>query len=114
MPHPLSGTAAEYVWAIPLLPLAGFVINGALAVAGARLGPPGEVVEVRFLPESADQFGIFLVAEQDETALQIFAQLLAALVIFGKWNGTGQKGGYDQPAENCDDRGDSHLLFFEQ
>ena len=39
MPHPLSGTAAEYVWAIPLLPLAGFVINGALAVAGARLGP---------------------------------------------------------------------------
>jgi NADH-quinone oxidoreductase subunit L len=38
--HPLAGTAADYLWLLPLLPLAGFVINGALAVAAvARRGP---------------------------------------------------------------------------
>jgi hypothetical protein len=26
--HPLSGTVAEWVWLLPILPLAGFVING--------------------------------------------------------------------------------------
>ena len=30
--HPLSGTVAEWVWLLPLLPLAGFVLNGALAI----------------------------------------------------------------------------------
>jgi NADH-quinone oxidoreductase subunit L len=39
MPHPLDGTAAEYVWAIPVLPLLGFVINGALSLISA--GHPG-------------------------------------------------------------------------
>jgi NADH-quinone oxidoreductase subunit L len=39
-PHPLSGTAAEWVWALPLIPLLGFAVNGALAVLGAaRVGP---------------------------------------------------------------------------
>ncbi len=39
-PHPLSGTAADWVWALPLLPLLGFVLNGALAIAGsAKVGP---------------------------------------------------------------------------
>ena len=39
-PHPLSGTAARWMWALPLLPLLGFVLNGALAIFGAaRLGP---------------------------------------------------------------------------
>ena len=28
--HPLSGTVAEFVWLLPVLPLAGFVINGLL------------------------------------------------------------------------------------
>ena len=37
--HPLSGTLAEWVWLLPLLPLAGFVINGLLSLNGARLGP---------------------------------------------------------------------------
>ena len=38
--HPLSGTAASYVWLLPLLPLLGFVINGLLSLASAvRLGP---------------------------------------------------------------------------
>jgi NADH-quinone oxidoreductase subunit L len=38
--HPLAGTVAEYVWLLPLLPLAGFVINGLLAlVAAYRPGP---------------------------------------------------------------------------
>ena len=38
--HPLSGTAAEYVWLLPLLPLLGFVINGLLSVmAVAKTGP---------------------------------------------------------------------------
>ena len=31
-PHPLNGTAAEWLWAVPLLPLLGFVINGALSI----------------------------------------------------------------------------------
>ena len=36
----LAGTAAEYVWLLPLLPLLGFVINGLLSVlAVARTGP---------------------------------------------------------------------------
>ena len=37
--HPLSGTVAELVWLLPLLPLAGFVVNGLLSLNSARLGP---------------------------------------------------------------------------
>ena len=37
--HPLSGTIADWLWLLPLLPLLGFVINGALSLDGARLGP---------------------------------------------------------------------------
>jgi NADH-quinone oxidoreductase subunit L len=37
--HPLSGTIAEWVWLLPILPLAGFVINGLLSLAGAHFGP---------------------------------------------------------------------------
>ena len=38
--HALSGTAAQWLWVVPLLPLAGFVINGALALIGAsHFGP---------------------------------------------------------------------------
>ena len=39
--HPLAGTAARYVWLLPILPLLGFVINGILSiVSAARIGPP--------------------------------------------------------------------------
>ena len=39
-PHPLSGTAASWLWALPLLPLLGFVLNGLIAILGAaRVGP---------------------------------------------------------------------------
>jgi NADH-quinone oxidoreductase subunit L len=38
--HPLSGTIAAWMWLLPLLPLAGFVLNGALALLAAyRRGP---------------------------------------------------------------------------
>ncbi len=37
--HPLSGTIAEWVWLLPVLPLAGFVINGFLSLNSARFGP---------------------------------------------------------------------------
>ena len=38
--HALAGTAARWLWAVPLLPLLGFVVNGALSLASAgRLGP---------------------------------------------------------------------------
>ncbi len=38
--HPLSGTAADYLWLLPLLPLLGFVINGLVALLAAyRRGP---------------------------------------------------------------------------
>ena len=33
--HPLDDTAARWLWAVPLLPLAGFVINGALSILPA-------------------------------------------------------------------------------
>ncbi|HJQ21802.1 MAG TPA: NADH-quinone oxidoreductase subunit L [Gemmatimonadaceae bacterium] len=38
--HALSGTAAEWLWVVPLLPLLGFVLNGALSIVSAtHLGP---------------------------------------------------------------------------
>jgi len=37
--HPLGGTAAEWMWLLPLLPLLGFVINGLLSLNSARFGP---------------------------------------------------------------------------
>ena len=38
--HPLSGTVADWMWLLPLLPLLGFLINGLLAVvSGYRRGP---------------------------------------------------------------------------
>ena len=36
--HPLAGTAAQLLWLLPVLPLAGFVANGALAVIAATRG----------------------------------------------------------------------------
>jgi len=38
--HPLAGSAVEWLWLLPLLPLLGFLINGALSLAPAyRRGP---------------------------------------------------------------------------
>ena len=38
--HPLSGSIAELVWLVPVLPLLGFVINGWLSIASAsHVGP---------------------------------------------------------------------------
>ncbi|HET7583785.1 MAG TPA: NADH-quinone oxidoreductase subunit L [Gemmatimonadaceae bacterium] len=38
--HPLAGTAARFLWLLPLLPLAGFVINGLISLLSAyRRGP---------------------------------------------------------------------------
>jgi len=38
--HPLAATIARLVWLLPLLPLLGFLINGALAMLGAaKIGP---------------------------------------------------------------------------
>ena len=38
--HPLADTVARFVWLLPLLPLLGFVVNGALALsAAAKIGP---------------------------------------------------------------------------
>jgi NADH-quinone oxidoreductase subunit L len=38
--HPLAGTVARWLWLVPILPLAGFVINGALSLFPAwRRGP---------------------------------------------------------------------------
>ncbi len=37
--HPLSGSIAEWVWLLPILPLAGFVINGLLSLNSAHFGP---------------------------------------------------------------------------
>ena len=38
--HPLAGTAAEWIWLVPILPLIGFLINGLLSLTSvARVGP---------------------------------------------------------------------------
>jgi NADH-quinone oxidoreductase subunit L len=38
--HPLADTVAQYVWLLPVLPLIGFVLNGALSIkAAAKIGP---------------------------------------------------------------------------
>jgi NADH-quinone oxidoreductase subunit L len=40
--HPLSGTVAEYLWLLPLLPLLGFVLNGLLSLFSAYHVGPGD------------------------------------------------------------------------
>src|SRR6185369_13776033 len=40
--HPLDGTAARWLWAVPLLPLAGFVLNGALSILPAYHAGPAD------------------------------------------------------------------------
>src|SRR5688572_18708977 len=40
--HPLAGTAAEWLWLIPLLPLLGFVINGLLSLVPAYHAGPSD------------------------------------------------------------------------
>ncbi|HEX9564685.1 MAG TPA: NADH-quinone oxidoreductase subunit L [Gemmatimonadaceae bacterium] len=38
--HPLSGTFAEWIWLVPILPLIGFVVNGLLSLLPAtHMGP---------------------------------------------------------------------------
>ena len=38
--HPLAGTIAAWMWLLPLLPLIGFVVNGALCILSkAHIGP---------------------------------------------------------------------------
>src|SRR5262245_7902524 len=40
--HPLNGTAAEWLWLIPILPLLGFVINGLLSLIPAYHAGPAD------------------------------------------------------------------------
>src|SRR4051812_49868635 len=40
--HPLSGTAARYLWLLPLLPLLGFVLNGLLSLVPAYHAGPAD------------------------------------------------------------------------
>ena len=40
--HPLSGTIAEWIWLVPLLPLVGFVINGAISLYTAFHAGPAD------------------------------------------------------------------------
>ncbi|HKW09381.1 MAG TPA: NADH-quinone oxidoreductase subunit L [Gemmatimonadaceae bacterium] len=42
--HPLAGTVARWMWALPLLPLLGFVLNGALSIASAYHAGPADPV----------------------------------------------------------------------
>jgi NADH-quinone oxidoreductase subunit L len=37
--HPLAGTIARWVWLLPIIPLAGFAINGLLSLSGVHFGP---------------------------------------------------------------------------
>ena len=40
--HPLAGTAAGWMWLLPVLPLIGFVLNGGLALASAFHAGPAD------------------------------------------------------------------------
>ncbi|MEP6622430.1 MAG: proton-conducting transporter membrane subunit, partial [bacterium] len=40
--HPLTGTIASYVWLLPLLPLAGFLVNGLLSITSASTFGPDD------------------------------------------------------------------------
>ena len=40
--HPLTGSLAEWVWLIPMLPFLGFVINGWLSLASAGHRGPAD------------------------------------------------------------------------
>jgi NADH-quinone oxidoreductase subunit L len=40
--HPLSGTVAEYLWLLPLLPLLGFIANGLLSLMSAYHAGPSD------------------------------------------------------------------------
>ena len=40
--HPLDATAARWLWAVPLLPFLGFLINGALSIGAAYHAGPGD------------------------------------------------------------------------
>jgi len=40
--HPLTATAARWMWALPLLPLLGFVLNGALSIFSAYHAGPAD------------------------------------------------------------------------
>ena len=40
--HPLAGTAARWMWALPLFPLAGFVLNGALSIFSTYHAGPSD------------------------------------------------------------------------
>ncbi|MEP6493665.1 MAG: NADH-quinone oxidoreductase subunit L [bacterium] len=40
--HPLAGTVAQYLWAVPLLPLLGFLINGAFSISSVYHKGPAD------------------------------------------------------------------------
>src|SRR5207237_9117450 len=42
VPSPLVDTAARWIWALPLLPLLGFVLNGPLALVSAYRPAPAD------------------------------------------------------------------------
>src|SRR5690606_6853576 len=49
-PHPLDGTIAEWVWLLPVLPLLGVVVNGAVALWSARSAHNGPSTAARSVP----------------------------------------------------------------
>jgi NADH-quinone oxidoreductase subunit L len=61
--HALSGTVAEWIWLVPVLPLLGFVINGLVSLLSAvRLGPADPSAEphhddAHAMPEGAAAAG---------------------------------------------------------
>ena len=64
--HPLADTVAQYVWLLPVLPLLGFVLNGALSLkAAAKLGPndpsaeaPAPSIRTRTSPTTTTRWSV--------------------------------------------------------
>ena len=66
--HPLSGTIAEWVWLLPVLPLAGFVINGLLSLNSAHFGPADPNISDHHPPEGGAEALAISHAEEAEEA----------------------------------------------
>ncbi len=66
--HPLTGTIAEWVWLVPLLPLLGFVINGALSLASVFHAGPGDPALAHGEAHGVDDGGHGHAAAHDDDA----------------------------------------------
>src|SRR4051812_21712042 len=84
--HPLNGTAARWLWLIPILPLLGFVINGLLSLIPAYHAGPSDPTTHSHSPGDGNGH----VAHQDHHAPAVhryagIASIVGPLVLAGSF-----------------------------